>query len=389
LKNIEDKAEARKRPNNQISQSRLPEWQYPIAGPDLNGRELEYVTECIKTGWISGNGQFVIRFEEAFAKFCDAKFGIAVANGTAALHLALLAKGVGQGDEVIVPSLTFIATANAVKYTGATPVFVDSTSSTWTLDPEKIESLVTARTRAIIPVHLYGHPADMDPILEIAEKYGLAVIEDSAEAHGAEYKGRIVGGIGDIGTFSFFGNKIISTGEGGMIVTNNKQSAEKLRLLRDHGMSKTRRFWHPVLGYNYRLTNIQAAIGLAQLERIDDILNEKIRIAECYNKELNPVDGILLPPKQRWAKSVYWLYSVVLSRDCRLSREELIQHLDKNGVESRSFFYSIHKQPIYDCSKTLPISENLSDRGLSLPSSSELGNQDIAFIARLIRDAIA
>ena len=237
----------------------------PIAEPSLGEKELSYVTECILTGWVSSAGKFVTRFEEIFAEFCGTQHAITTSSGTTALHLALLALGIGPGDEVIVPSLTFIATANAVTYTGASPVFIDSELETWNLDPNLIEEFITPRTKAIIPVHLYGHPVNMAAIVEIAQRHGLVVVEDAAEAHGAKYQGRRVGGIGDLGIFSFYGNKIVTTGEGGMVVTNRADLAEKIRILRGHGMSPERRYWHPVLGYNYRMTNLQAALGVAQM----------------------------------------------------------------------------------------------------------------------------
>ena len=247
----------------------------PVAAPSLGDKELQYVSECVLTGWVSSAGKFVRLFEKALADFCGCDYAVSTSSGTAALHLALLALEIGEGDEVIVPSLTFIATANAVTYTGARPVFVDSEPETWNIDPNKIEEAITSRTRAIIPVHLYGHPTNMDPVMEIASRHGLAVIEDAAESHGARYKGRMVGSIADAGIFSFYGNKIVTTGEGGMVVTSKAELADRIRILRDHGMSTGKRYWHPKLGYNYRLTNLQAAVGVAQMEKITEILRAK------------------------------------------------------------------------------------------------------------------
>ena len=241
---------------------------FPVAEPRFGDAELRYVSECVLTGWVSSAGKFVKKFEDLFAAFCGTKFAVTTTNGTTALHLSMLALGIGPGDEVIVPSLTFISTANAVTFTGAKPVFIDSEPYTWNIDPVGIEKAITSRTKAIIPVHLYGHPADMDPILEIANKYGLAVVEDAAEAHGALYKDKKVGSLGKIGMFSFFGNKIITTGEGGMIVTDDQKLAEKLRILRDHGMDPNKKYWHDRLGFNYRMTNLQAAIGVAQVKKL-------------------------------------------------------------------------------------------------------------------------
>ena len=244
----------------------------PVAEPDLGPLEERYLLDAFQSGWISSIGEYIQRFEEGFAKFCGAGHGIAVSSGTVAIHLALLAAGVGPGDEVIVPTLTFVGTVSPVKYVGATPVFVDSEPEIGTLDPQAVEKAITSRTKAIIVVHLYGHPADMDPILDIARKYELIVIEDAAEAHGAKYKGRPVGSFGNCATFSFYGNKILTTGEGGMIVTNDKDLADRIRFLKDHAMDPNRRYWHPEVGYNYRITNLQAAIGCAQLERFNELL---------------------------------------------------------------------------------------------------------------------
>lgn len=360
----------------------------PVADVVLEDKELAYVTECIKTNWVSSTGDFVGRFEDSFAEICGSKHAVSTTSGTTALHLALLALGIKAGDEVIVPTLTFIATANAVSYTGAKPVFVDSEPYTWNIDVKQIESSITSKTKAIVPVHLYGHPADMDPILELAENYGLAVIEDAAEAHGAEYKGCIVGSIGDIGIFSFYGNKIITTGEGGMVVTDDSNIAEKVRQLRDHGMSSAKRYWHSVLGYNYRLTNIQAALGLAQTERIQSILDSKISIGKLYAAQLEGCRGITLAPSADWAKNVFWLYSIIVENDSKCSRDELINSLDNLGIESRQFFPPIHTQPIYQTRQYLPVATQLAARGICLPSGISLSRGDIIRVTDAIKDLV-
>lgn len=358
----------------------------PIAEPLLGGNELAYVTDCIVSNWISSSGKYVKMFEENFAKFVGTQYAVATSNGTTALHLAILVSGIGPGDEVLVPSVSFIATANAVTYTGATPIFVDIDPLTWTLDPLRLEAAITKKTRAIIPVHLYGHPADMDPILKIAAAYDLTVIEDAAEAHGATYKGQTVGSIGDLAIFSFYGNKIITTGEGGMITTNSKELADKIKVLRDHGMSVSKKYWHPVLGYNYRLTNMQAAVGVAQLEKIDRILEAKLGIARMYNKLLHNIPGILLPPHKEWAENVYWLYSIVITDEFGLSRDTLMEKLAQLGIESRPFFPPMHQQPIYNTGVKLPVSERVSQSGLSLPSSAGMSKQMVQRIAENIID---
>ncbi|MBL8164455.1 MAG: aminotransferase class I/II-fold pyridoxal phosphate-dependent enzyme [Anaerolineae bacterium] len=358
----------------------------PVAEPTLGERELEYVTECILTGWISSAGRFVVCFEEQFAAFCQTRFGVATSNGTTALHLALLALDIGPGDEVIVPSLSFIATANAVAYTGAKPVFVDIEADTWNMDPGAIEAAITPRTKALLPVHLYGHPANMDPILDIARRHNLYVVEDAAEAHGALYKGRPVGGLSDIAVFSFYGNKIVTTGEGGMVVTNNEQLAERVRVLRDHGMSKDRRYWHPVLGYNYRMTNLQAAVGVAQMEKVERILEAKARVSATYDALLKDIPGITCPPRTEWASPVCWLYTLLVDESTfGKSRDTFMQVLQQHNVESRPVFPPMHKQPLYDAGITLPVTERVSDQGVSLPSAVSLTTTDIERIVGVIR----
>ena len=361
----------------------------PVAEPLLGERELQYVAECVLTGWVSSAGKFVKRFEEVFANFCGARYAIATSSGTTALHLALLALNIGPSDEVIVPTLTFIATANAVTYTGASPVFADSDPYTWTIDPKQIEAAITSRTKAIIPVHLYGHPADMDPILDIAGHHNLAVVEDAAEAHGACYKGRRVGIFGDVGCFSFYGNKIITTGEGGMVVTNRSDLAERVRILRDHGMSFGRPYWHSALGYNYRLTNLQAAVGVAQMERVEEILAAKRRIGQAYRNALNGITTLRLPPEAPWAKNVYWLYSILVDENTSpMGRDALMIELKNRGIETRPLFSPVHTQPVYSTGRCLPIAERLAVQGLSLPSGVTLSSTEIQRVAETVAGLI-
>ena len=362
-------------------------YKIPVAEPLLGQEELELVADCVRSGWISSKGEYIGRFEEEFARYCGCKYGVAVHNGTVALHLALVALGVGPGDEVIMPDLTFIATANAVIYTGAKPVYVDVHPRYWCMDPEKVEERITDRTKAIIPVHLYGHPCDMDAIRDIAEDHGLYVVEDAAEAHGAEYKGRKVGSLSDVACFSFYGNKIITTGEGGMCVTDNEELAEKMRLLRNHGMDPNRRYWHIMVGFNYRMTNIQAAIGLAQLKKLDKFIEVKRRNARLYSSLLEDVKGIVLPPEEPWAKSVYWLYSILIEDDFGMSRDELMRFLEEHGVETRPFFNPIHIMPPYRTGESFPVTERLARTGINLPSSVKLTEEEIEYVANLIREA--
>ena len=363
----------------------------PVASPALIGKEKEYVLDCLESTWISSSGKYIDLFERNFAEFCGTNYGISCCNGTAALHLALMAFDIGSGDEVIVPTLTFVATANAVTYCGAKPIFVDSEPETWNIDPSKIEEKITKNTKGIIVVHLYGHPVDMDPIIEIAENYGLFVIEDAAEAHGAEYKGRRVGSIGDIGTFSFYGNKIITTGEGGMIVTNDDKLADKIRLLRGQGMDPNKRYWFPILGYNYRMTNIAAAIGLAQLENIDWHIERRRENAKLYNELLGKNLKITLQPEKEWAKNVYWMTTILLEDICPFDRDEMLLKLAGIGIETRPVFYPMHTLPMYcDSNKgnEFVISEKISKNGLNLPSSCTLTHDDIVFICEKIRELI-
>lgn len=361
----------------------------PVAQPVLGKEEEKLVLDGLRSGWVSSTGKYISQFESSFAKFCNTKYGITTSNGTTALHLALVAADIGPGDEVIIPSMTFVATANAVSYTGATPVFIDSEMETWNLDPEKIKEKINSRTRAIIPVHLYGHPANMGIIMSIAKKYDLLVLEDAAEAHGALYRGKKVGSIGTAACFSFYGNKIITTGEGGMIVTNNKIFADKVRMLRDHGASKKRKFYHPKLGFNYRMTNLQAALGLAQMTRIEEFIEKKIVIARTYEKFLKHlVPEIVLHPQSLWAKSVYWMYSILVPHKGKKNRDYVIKQLRKKGVDSRPFFFPVHLTPRYKTPERLPHAELLGKTGMNLPSSVNLEQDKIEYICRQISNIL-
>ena len=359
----------------------------PVAAPALIGNERKYVLDCLETSWISSNGEYIGRFEKAFAEFCGTRSALACANGTVALHVALLGLGVQAGDEVIVPSLTYVATANAVSYCGATPVLVDSEPVTWNMDPSQIDALITPRTKGIIVVHLFGHPVDMDPVMEIAEQHGLFVLEDAAEAHGAEYKGRRVGSIGHAATFSFYGNKIITTGEGGMVVTNDDALAARVRQLKGQGMQPGSRYWFPVVGYNYRMTNIEAAIGLAQLEDIDWHLARRRENAEWYFEFLKDCDRVRLQPEMPWARNVYWINSVVLDESVPLGRDEVMEALADQGIESRPFFYPMHVLPIYQGiagPAGYPVADALSSRGINLPSSANLTREDVRYVSECL-----
>lgn len=364
----------------------------PVAEPGFSGNEEKYLLECIRSGWVSSLGEFVTKFGTEFAKYCGTKYGLPTSSGTAALHLALLALGIGPGDEVIVPALTFVATANVVTFVGATPVFVDSEEDTWNIDPEEVEKAISPKTKAIIAVHLYGHPARMDEIMKIAKKNKLFVIEDAAEAHGTEYKGKKVGGTGHIGAFSFYGNKTMTTGEGGMLVTRNKLWVRKAKLYRDQGLRSDLRarqhYWHTVVGYNYAMTNIQAAVGLAQLEQIDRFIKLKRRNARLYNRLLKRVPGVELPPEKSWAKNTYWMYSVLVGPEYGMSRNELRKRLLEKGIQTRPLFYPITSLPPYKKhfrKKAFPVARKLFNQGVNLPSGTPLRTIDIKRVASEIQ----
>lgn len=359
----------------------------PVYEPVLGEEELKLLEDCIRTGWISSLGKYIRQFERAFARFCRCSHAAATSNGTTALHLALAALGIGKGDEVIVPDLTYVATANSVAYTGAKPVLVDVSPDTWTIDPKKMKAAISPKTRAIIVVHLYGHPCDMDPILKIARAKRLKVIEDAAEAHGAEYKGKRVGALGDVGCFSFYGNKVITTGEGGMVVTNDAALDARVRALCDHAMDPRRRYYHPEVGYNCRMTNMQAAVGCAQMKRISRFLSAKRKIARMYAKRLRDIEGIVLPTEKDWAKNVYWLYTILVDDSFGSTGSDLAANLATTGIDTRRVFEPMHTLPMYATRKKFPVSERIANTGLSLPSSPTLGKDDIDYICKAIRKA--
>ncbi len=348
---------------------------FPIAIPNLNGNEFKYLMDAFLSSWISSSGEYITKFEEGFSSYVDSSFGVAVSNGTVALHLALVTLDVKEGDEVIIPDLTFSATINAVLHSNATPVIVDIEEDSWCIDPVEIRKAITPKTKAIIPVHLYGQVCNMDEIIKIAKEYNLKVIEDCAQAHGSKYDNKKVGSFGDIGCFSFFGNKIITTGEGGMCVTQSKILDEKMRVLRDHGMNKKRRYWNDVVGFNYRLTNLQASIGLAQLERIDEIHENRRKYEKTYKKVLTKSNfkfQVDLEKRER----VTWLVSALISEET--NRDEFISKLKDNGIDARPFFYPLSDMEIYKeyCNSSTPISHALSKRGLNLPTYESLKSKD-------------
>jgi perosamine synthetase len=364
----------------------------PVMEPFFGGNELAYVTDCIKSGWISSKGKYVTQFEEEVGNLCKAPFALAVSNGTTALHLALEALGIGPGDEVIVPDFTFAASINSILYTGAIPVIVDIEPETWTLSVSELEKAISPKTKAIMPVHIYGHPCDMDQIMAVASKHKLLVIEDCAEALGSTYRGQAVGSFGDAATFSFFGNKVITTGEGGMVLFKNEENYNLGKVLRDHGMSPQKRYWHDVVGYNYRMTNLQAAVGVAQLEQFDSFLSKRKSMAKAYDEIFVNISGISPQPLKEWATSCHWLYTVLLADNLKIDRDTLIQKLMMNGIETRPTFYPLHEMPIYKPyigQRRFPNSLRISRRGISLPSSVTIEVGEIQNIATRIRDLVA
>lgn len=354
--------------------------------PRLAGKEREYVLDCLDTNWISSIGEYITKFETEFAKFCGTKHAIATNNGTTALHLALVALGVKPGDEVIIPTVTYIATANAVQYCGATPVLVDCEPGTFNIDPARIAEKITSRTVGIIPVHLYGLPADMKTILEIAKANSLWVLEDAAEAHGAKIDGKVVGSWGNCATFSFFGNKIITTGEGGMVTTDDDELASRLRLYKGQGMDPERRYWFPVVGFNYRMTNIQAAIGLAQLENIDEALTYRQRLANWYDRALSNLDSLILPVTSPSMTHSFWMYTISVTEDSIVSRDLLMAKLAERGIETRPVFYPMHVLPPYLETSTYPMADSWSSRGINLPTHQGVSEEHVMFIADAIRE---
>ena len=350
----------------------------PLMQPSLGGNELRNVSDCITSGWISSQGEYVRRFEAQFTEFLGGGHAVAVSNGTAALHLALKAVGIGPGDEVIVPDLTFAAVANVVIHCGATPVLADVDAETWTLDAREVAGKITDRTRALIPVHLYGHPCEMDGLRNLAEQHQLRIIEDCAEAQGALFRGQQVGTIGHVGCFSFFSNKVITTGEGGMVTTSDPDIADKVRILRDHGMRPGKRYWHDDVGFNYRMTNLQAAVGVAQMERVDKFLRRRHEIGERYIAQLGNLAGLVMPPRQQWAKTIYWIFSMLVDSDeAGITRDELSEQLHQRGIETRPLFYPLHEQPPYKSTERFPVASRLSDQGISLPSGNDISDAEI------------
>jgi perosamine synthetase len=374
----------------------------PVNEPLLGEREVEYVGECVSSGWVSSAGRFIHEFEEKWAAYCGRCYGVAVCNGTAALQAAVAALGLEPGDEVIMPAFTIISCALAVLYSGAFPVLVDSDPHTWCMDVNQAEDKVTARTKAIMPVHMYGHPVDMDPLLALAKKRGLAIIEDAAEAHGAEYLSerhgstptwRRCGSLGTLSCFSFYANKLITTGEGGMVLTDDAELAETVRSIRNLCFQSQRRFYHETFGFNFRMTNLQAALGLAQLERMDDIVACKRRIGKEYTRRLKDIESLQVPAEEPWAKNVFWMYGIVLSEKTGMDAGEFAKRLKEHGVGTRPFFLGMHEQPVFHkrglfLNEHYPVAEHLARQGLYLPSGVALTDEQLVRVCDAVHEVL-
>ncbi|MEN6375770.1 MAG: DegT/DnrJ/EryC1/StrS family aminotransferase [Smithella sp.] len=357
--------------------------------PLLDGRELQYVSDCVTSGWISSAGKYISDFERKWADYCGMKHGISVCNGTIALELAVEILDFPRGSEIILPAFTIISCAQAITKAGCVPVVVDCDPDTWCMDVSRVEAAITPKTRAIMPVHIYGHAVDMDPLLNLAGKYNLKIIEDAAEVHGAEYKGKKCGGFGDLTCFSFFANKIITTGEGGMILTNSDELAEKLQSYRNLCFQSKQRFLHEEIGHNFRFTNIQAALGLAQLERIEKFVERKRAMAQIYNEGLAGLP-VQLPVEKPWAKNVYWMYGFVIDEKTGMTAKDLAVRLNEKGVETRPFFLGMHEQPVFKKAGlfqgvSLPATERISRYGLYLPSGQAITDDQINSVIAAVK----
>ena len=374
----------------------------PVNEPKLGQRELEYVTECIQTGWISSAGRYIDQFEEQWAAYCERRYGIAVCNGTVALQVAAACLDLQSGDEVIMPSFTIISCAQAVLYNGGVPVLVDCDPQTYCMDVDQVRAKITPRTRALMPVHIYGHPVDMDPLLELADEFGLKIIEDAAEAHGAQYLSKSdhplgewkrCGGFGDLSCFSFYANKLITTGEGGMLLTNDPLLAEKARGLRNLCFQPRRRFYHEALGFNFRMTNLQAALGVAQLERMDEIVAHKRWMGQAYTERLQDIACLQIPIEKPWARSVYWMYGLVVSQEAGLDAVEFARRLQNLGIDTRPFFLGMHAQPVLHSmglfkDENYPVTDHLARQGLYLPSGMALNEKQLEQVAQAVHEVL-
>lgn len=361
----------------------------PVSEVCFAGNERRYVSDAVDSTWVSSKGKYIDEFEKKFSSYTGAKHAVCISNGSCALILALKALGIGQGDEVIVPSLTFAASVNSVLHLGATPVMVDCEPDFWNIDAKQIEKAITKKTRAVMPVHLYGQPCNMKAILRIAKKFGIFVVEDAAEAQGAKCMEKNVGTLGEIGCFSFYGNKIVTTGEGGMCVTNDAELGRLMRQLRDHGMNPDRRYWHEKIGYNFRMTNVNAALGVAQMEGVAKFIARRAELARLYEKGIASIDGLKVYPKSPYGSKVDWLQCAFVTKDFPISRDELINKLKKYKIDSRPTFYPVHMMPPYKNCRVVGDMKNSKKFGLSginLPLYPEMKDEDVHYIIEALRE---
>lgn len=384
------------------TQATKPGAMIPVNEPLLAGRELDYVSECVTTGWISSAGRFIDQFEKGWATYCGRKYGVAVCNGTVSLQAAVATLDLQPLDEVIMPTFTIISCAQAVVSCGGKPILVDCEPRTWTVDVTQVEAKITPRTRALMPVHIYGHPVDMDPLMKLAKKHGLVVIEDAAEVHGAEYLSqragpdanwRRCGSFGEMSSFSFYANKLITTGEGGMIVTDDPALAKRLASLRNLCFQPQQRFYHEELGFNFRMTNLQAALGVAQMERMEEIIAQKQWMGRAYTEALQDIEQLELQVTEPWARSVYWMYGVVLKEDARMDAVEFARRLRQRGVDTRPFFLGMHEQPVFHQrgwyrDERYPVAERIARRGLYLPSGLALTSSQLEQTAETVKQVL-
>lgn len=366
----------------------------PVNIPDLSGNEEKYLSECIRTGWVSSEGPFVKKFEKLFAARVDRKYGITVCNGSAALDVAVSMLEIEPGSEVILPAFTIISCALSIVRAGLVPVVIDCDPLTWNMDTSLLEEKITSKTRAILLAHIYGLPVDMDPVIGIAKKYKLKIIEDAAQAHGLLYKGRPCGSFGDVSIFSFYPNKLITTGEGGIVLTDDPELAEKAKSLRNLCFQPKKRFVHERMGWNYRMSNLQAAVGVAQIERLDSFIKRKRNIGSLYSEKLGDIKSIQLPLKHtEYSENIYWVYGLVLGKEVPFDAERAIEELGKHGIGTRPFFWPINEQPVFKRmgffkNVSCPVSENISRRGFYIPSGLGIKNEDISEVAEAVRDLL-
>lgn len=359
------------------------------AGPSITSKEINYVLDAVENGWNLHFNDYVEEFEKSFAKYIGVKHAITTSSGTGALHLSLLAMGIGEGDEVILPEISAVASANVVTYVRAKPIFVDIEKDTWCIDPQSFKNAITKRTKAVMPVHMYGHPANMGEINKIAKENGLFVLEDACPSLGATFKGKKTGGLGDMAAFSFQGAKIVVTGEGGMLTTNNSKLFEKAAYIVDLGRDRRRgAFWHTLIGYKYKMSNLQAALGLGQLERVEGLIERKRRIFEWYYKKLGNIEGLFMNTEKSWARNIYWMSSIIIDRKLSITRDEFMQELKDRMIDTRPFFFPFSMLPMYKTNVDNPVAYHVGLKGINLPSGVNLTKKEVDYVSAQVIDIL-